>query len=80
MWNEKLMAENRQANNYTVFTPTVNEIFSLKRTVHCKKKVHEFPVSSRDVTNQTPPVLVVLKNMKKFNFLKSRLKSRLNKQ
>jgi hypothetical protein len=27
-----------------------------------------------------PPVLVVLKNMKKFNFLKSRLKSRLNKQ
>jgi hypothetical protein len=25
-------------------------------------------------------VLVVLKNMKKFNFLKSRLKSRLNKQ
>ncbi len=26
------------------------------------------------------PVLVVLKNRKKFNFLKSRLKSRLNKQ
>ncbi len=24
-------------------------------TVHRKKKVHEFPVSSRDVTNQTPP-------------------------
>ncbi len=23
--------------------------------VHRKKKVHEFPVSSRDVTNQTPP-------------------------
>ncbi len=28
----------------------------------------------------TGPVLVVLKNMKKFNFQKSRLKSRLNKQ
>ncbi len=28
----------------------------------------------------SPPVLVVLKNKKKFNFLKSRLKSRLNKQ
>jgi hypothetical protein len=24
-------------------------------TLHRKKKVHEFPVSSRDVTNQTPP-------------------------
>ncbi len=23
--------------------------------LHCKKKVHEFPVSSRDVTSQTPP-------------------------
>jgi hypothetical protein len=23
--------------------------------IHRKKKVHEFPVSSRDVTNQTPP-------------------------
>ncbi len=26
-----------------------------KITVHRKKKVQEFPVSSRDVTNQTPP-------------------------
>jgi hypothetical protein len=25
------------------------------RTVHCKKKVNDFPVPSRDVTNQTLP-------------------------
>ncbi len=26
-----------------------------REALHGKKKVHEFPVSSRDVTNQTPP-------------------------
>jgi len=34
----------------------------------------------KKAANTTSPVLVVLKNKKTFNFVKSRLKSRLNKQ
>jgi hypothetical protein len=41
---------------------------------------HQWPLASHGRIQSASPVLVVLKNMKKINFLKSKLKSRLNKQ
>ncbi len=33
----------------------LGRLYKERRSMYTVKKVHEFPVSSRDVTNQTPP-------------------------
>jgi hypothetical protein len=39
----------------TRYTVTHLPLHPTHRSLYTVKKVHEFPVSSRDVTNQTPP-------------------------
>ncbi len=44
--------QGKQKHQNVTKAPIPHSLFSYNYTV---KKVHEFPVSSRDVTNQTPP-------------------------
>ncbi len=40
---------------FSVVRAAIVQNIDVKQGVYTVKKVHEFPVSSRDVTNQTPP-------------------------